>query len=146
MPRRTTAPVGDESKKTTPAPKTEGEKKVVEKFPATEKLKKFLEKAEKGLSKLIFETREIEVGKTGEAKSRIVYVSFAPTPKGEDHEELTPEDDVFNVQKIKDVLFHYHTSEYTDQAGMVLIMQVLQPALDDPNGFHLLAYQEIKEN
>lgn len=146
MPKRgESAPVGATATKTAPASKTAGAQKVVEKFPTTEKLKKFLEKAEKGLSKQLFNVKEIEAGKQGEQKNRIVFFTFAENPAKEDQDGLTPEEDQFNVQKIKDVLFHYHTMEF-EQAGTVIVLQVSRPMPDDPSGYHLLSYQEYKDN
>lgn len=141
MPRRDTPakePVKTEKKGTAEV----SGKKIVEKFPLTEKAKKFLEKVEKGLSGKIFETREVEAGKAGTAKHRVVFITFSETPKSDTHPEMTEQDDVFNVEKIKDILFYYHTSKDAPEQGLELI-QIIAP--DAEEGFHLFAYQELSD-
>lgn len=143
MPKREapgSAPVKAETKKTDEVKSTG--KKVVEKFPLTEKAKKFIEKVEKGLTSKIFETREVEAGKTGTAKHRVVFITFSETPKSDTHPELTEEDDQFNVETIKKILFYYHTAKDAPDQGLELL-QVIAP--DEEEGFHLFAYQEFSE-
>lgn len=130
------------SNKTTKRPAEKQDKKVVEKFPTLEKAKKYLEKVRKGLSGEIFDAKEIEAGKQGEQKVRIVFMNFSKVPKSDSHEELTPEEDAYNVERIKDALFYYHTGK-DDSSDNAVVLQVITPA--DEDGFHLLAYQEISD-
>ena len=141
MPRRDTPAQKPVKTEKTSTDEVKG-KKIVEKFPLTEKAKKFLERVEKGLSGKIFETREVEAGKTGTAKHRVVFITFSETPKSDTHPEMTEQDDVFNVEKIKDILFYYHTSKDAPEQGLELI-QIIAP--DAEEGFHLFAYQELSD-
>ena len=150
MPKRADKPeeVAQEVAEKAPARKApakaagKAEKKVVEKFPMLEKAKKFLEKVRKGLGDEVFDAKEVEAGKQGEQKMKIVFLNFCLDEKTKDHDELTPEEDAYNVECIKEVLFYYHTGvdSSTDSA---VVLQVVPPL--DGDGFHLLAYQEIQD-
>lgn len=140
MPKRAEKPEAVKEPVAKNASKTE--KKVVEKFPTIEKAKKFLEKVRKGLSAELFDVREVEAGRAGEQKVKIAFLNFCKTPKGDGHEEMTKEEDAYNVECIKDVLFYYHTGTAGDNDSAV-VLQVITPA--EEGGFHLLAYQEVSD-
>ena len=112
-------------------------KEVVKKSILEEKVKKYLGEVSKELPTKVFELFErMLTNKESGEKSTVVFLAFSTN--GESDDEV---DDKFNVEKIKELLFHYHTAPEKIASGKIIVIEVVPPTeADEP---HLVCFQEI---
>ena len=110
---------------------------VVKKSIMEEKVKKYLAEVSKELPSKVFEIFErMLTSKESGEKSVVVFTAFSPN--GEADEEV---DDTFNIEKIKEVLFHYHTAQEKIATGKIMVVEVVPPSEEGEP--HLACFQEI---
>lgn len=114
-----------------------GAKKTVKKNPFEERLKKFLENVQKGLTAKIHQIKCVKVSEPGEPKVDMGFLVFSKN--GAKDTEIDRE---YNVEVIKDVLFHYHTAPEKPTANPAFL-QVVNPV--DEDSPYMLTYQEYSD-
>ncbi len=107
----------------------------VRKSPLVEKVKSFLNTVEPKLADKICELEERPVADGDGGKQDVVFISFSPGGEKDD-----AVDDAYNVSKIKEVLFAYHTAPEKAATGKSMMVEVLPPA--EKGVAHYLALHE----
>lgn len=112
-------------------------KEVVKKSILEEKVKKYLGEVSKELPTKVFELFErMLTNKESGEKSTVVFLAFSTN--GEADEDV---DDEFNVSKIKDLLFYYHTAPEKIATGKIMVIEIVPPT--EAGEPHLACFQEI---